>query len=168
MKGLKNVCDGREKKQTSEGKHQVINYEQGQRSGKIHSIFQGSSGKGSVLSYHRSEQTAPLCRDRRSTLWLLLSRSRSLPFAPSYPLCVYCLTTWHQAARSPSICSHSQAEETLRDRWVDERVGKKKWEKEKYTARSAMKAADYLLSAFRLTEKPKHYAIAHVIKISNY
>lgn len=102
------------------GDFAVILCEQGQRSGKIHIIFQEQLREGSPLSYHRSEQTAPLCHDRRSKLLLPLSLHLSFPYS------LYRLTTWHQAAHSPSICSYSQAEGTLRDRWMDEGVGRKK------------------------------------------
>lgn len=77
-------------------------------------IFPGQ--KESPLSDHRSEMTATQgVHFGLSTLALYPSLIPKLPLS---------LTTWHSAKRSLSICSHSQAEETLRDRRMDKAVGK--------------------------------------------
>lgn len=100
----------------------MIHCKQGQRSGKIHMIFQGQlRGRfTAVLSQVEADCTV-VPWPQEHTLAL------SLP--PScFPVLPPILTTWHQAARSSSICLYSQAEGPLKDRWMD---GWRGWKKKK-------------------------------------
>lgn len=85
----------------------MIHCKQGQRSGKIHMIFQGQLRERSPLYYHRSQQTAPLCHDRRSTLWLFPSLHLAFPYSlPYWPPGI------RQHSPVPSACILK-----LRDHW---------------------------------------------------
>lgn len=78
---------------------------------------------------------------------------------PCFPVLSPVLTTWHQAACSPSICLYSQAEGPLKDRQLDEGVGNEGGGKIK-TVTSAMLSIFYQL---QIKRKPEHYVIARVI-----
>lgn len=71
-------------------------------------------------------------------------------FFPDSP---YRLTTWHQAASPNSICSGSQAEETLWDRWMDEWMkDMEKWEG-KANSRVSVKGGLVLVISVRDTKR---------------
>lgn len=117
------VMKKKRKKRTRAGKHQVIS--QPSTASRVKDLEKSTWFSRAV----QGRVTAVLSQVKENCAAVSWPQEHSfaslslLSIHPSFRTC-YNLTTWHQGAHCTSICSYSQAEETLRDRWMDEGVGK--------------------------------------------